>query len=110
MATDYAIVLTANYPGKWAMTGNSYDGIIWLDDSMPKPPKEILDAEYPAAKYKIECDLVAAARATAYAAVGGSDGIFFQYQRGEKTEQEWLDAVKAVNDANPYPDKPAGIA
>ena len=32
-----------------------------------------------------------------------SDPIFFQYQRGEKTEQEWLDAVQAINDANPYP-------
>lgn len=34
-----------------------------------------------------------------------SDPIFFQYQRGEKTEQEWLDAVQAINDANPYPVK-----
>lgn len=33
-----------------------------------------------------------------------SDPIFFQWQRGEKTEQEWLDAVQAVNDANPYPE------
>lgn len=36
-----------------------------------------------------------------------SDPIFFQYQRGEKTEQEWLDAVKAVNEANPYPEQPS---
>ena len=32
-----------------------------------------------------------------------SDPIFMQYQRGEATEQEWLAAVQAVKDANPYP-------
>jgi len=32
-----------------------------------------------------------------------SDPIFFEYQRGDKTEQEWLDAVQAVKDAHPYP-------
>lgn len=32
-----------------------------------------------------------------------SDPIFMQYQRGEATEQQWLDAVQAVKDANPYP-------
>lgn len=33
-----------------------------------------------------------------------SDPIFFKYQRGEATEQQWLDAIEAVNAANPYPD------
>lgn len=36
-----------------------------------------------------------------------SDPIFFKYQRGEATEQEWLDAVQAVKDANPQPEKEA---
>jgi hypothetical protein len=35
-----------------------------------------------------------------------ADPIFMQYQRGEATEQEWLDAVQAVKDANPYPEMP----
>lgn len=34
-----------------------------------------------------------------------SDPIFMQYQRGEATKQQWLDAVQAVKDANPYPMK-----
>lgn len=34
-----------------------------------------------------------------------SDPIFFQWQRGEKTEQDWLDAVTAINDKYPYPTK-----
>lgn len=31
-----------------------------------------------------------------------SDPIFFQYQRGVKTQQEWLDAVTAVQAKYPY--------
>lgn len=32
-----------------------------------------------------------------------ADPLFFGFQRGENTEQEWLDAIQAVKDANPYP-------
>ena len=31
-----------------------------------------------------------------------SDPLFFQYQRGIKTQQEWLDAVAAVQARYPY--------
>jgi len=31
-----------------------------------------------------------------------SDPVFFQYQRGVKTQQEWLDAVAAVQAQYPY--------
>ena len=34
------------------------------------------------------------------------DPLFFGFQRGDNTEQEWLDAVQAVKDANPYPVAP----
>ena len=60
-------------------------------------------ARLAADSFQREYDAVTVARSNAYSAPGGSDGIFFQYQRGEKTEQEWLDAVQAINDANPYP-------
>lgn len=42
-----------------------------------------------------------AARRAAYAAE--SDPVFFKWQRGEATEQEWLDAVAAVKAAHPDP-------
>lgn len=32
-----------------------------------------------------------------------ADPLYFGFQRGDNTEQEWLDAVQAVKDANPYP-------
>jgi hypothetical protein len=43
-------------------------------------------------------------RINAYATI--SDPIFFEYQRGDKTEAEWLAAVQAVKDAHPYPETP----
>lgn len=36
-----------------------------------------------------------------------ADPLFFGWQRGDNTKQEWLDAVQAVKDANPYPEAPS---
>lgn len=33
-----------------------------------------------------------------------ADPLFFKWQAGEATEQEWLDARKQVVNDNPYPD------
>jgi hypothetical protein len=44
---DYVWILTVNYVGKpWAINGNSYDGIEWLNSS-PKPTQQELDALWP---------------------------------------------------------------
>lgn len=103
---DIVQILNTNYPGtQWALTGTDYDGLEWLDES-PKPTQKQLEAQWEAVEYQTAYDAVTAARVAAYTAPGGSDGIFFQVQRGEKTQQEWLDAVAAINDANPYPAAP----
>jgi hypothetical protein len=47
---------------------------------------------------------VDAARLAAYQTT--SDPLFFEWQRGDGTEQAWLDAVAAVKAANPYPPAP----
>lgn len=35
-----------------------------------------------------------------------ADPIFFKYQAGEATKEEWLAARAAVNEAHPYPEEP----
>ena len=66
--------------------------------------KAELDAyNAPEAVYQREYDAVTVARQAGYQST--SDPIFMQYQRGEATEQQWLDAVEAVKTANPYPVK-----
>lgn len=57
--------------------------------------------DWEAGAYQREYDAVTVARQAGYQQT--SDPIFMQYQRGEATEQEWLDAVEAVKAANPYP-------
>lgn len=88
----------------YAIGGDPAEIILWENDAPQPSEAEIAKAAKDGA-FQREYDAVNVARAIAYAAPGGSDGIFFKYQRGEATEQEWLDAVQAINDANPYPVK-----
>ena len=102
--TDYAAVLVANYPGaQWSLSGNDYDTLEWFDDS-PKPTQAELDAAWPTVDYNDQVAAVENARRADYEAQ--SDPLFFEWQRGDGTEQAWLDAVAAVKAAHPYPTAP----
>jgi len=94
-------ILTSRYSGaQWLLSGSDYSGLEWLDKS-PKPTKKELEALWPEVQAETARAEVEAARQAAYATT--ADPLFFQFQRGEVTEQEWLDAVQAVKDAHPYP-------
>lgn len=99
--TDYAAVLTANYPNAvWVLDGDDYDGLTWLSDT-PKPTKKALDDAWPAvqqAQAQAETDRQ---RQAAYAAE--SDPLYFQWQRGETTEQAWLDKIAEIQARYPDP-------
>jgi hypothetical protein len=102
---DIAKILTKKYSGcLWVLNGYDYSGLEWLDESS-KPTEKELQSQWVDVKYEIELDAVKSARHAAYIAPNGSDAVFMKYQRGEATEQEWLDAVQAINDAHPYPVK-----
>lgn len=76
---------------------------IEIQGEVLEPTKEQLDlmAEWKAEAERKEFESIKLSRQAGYQQT--SDPIFMQYQRGEATEQEWLDAVQAVKDANPYP-------
>ena len=98
---DYTLILTANYVGKqWALDGETYEGLTWLD-STPKPTQAELDAQWPTVDYNNQYSTVETNRRTQYEAQ--SDGLFFEWQRGTNTQAAWEAAVQAVKDANPYP-------
>ena len=102
--TDYAAVLAANYPGaQWSMTDNDYSTLEWYDDT-PKPTEAELDAAWPTVDYNNQIAAVENARRADYEAQ--SDPLFFEWQRGDGTEQAWLDAVAAVKATHPYPPAP----
>jgi len=104
MTSDYAAVLTlAHYSGRSFAVGDDYASIRALDGGVV-PPQEDLDAAWPQVQYDREIKRVRRARHAAYAAFDGPDAIYLQWQRGDATEQDWLDAVQAVKDAHPYPE------
>jgi len=99
---DIIKILTKKYPGaQWVLSGSDYSGLEWLDES-PKPTKKELEALWPEVQAETARAEVERARQAAYQQT--ADPLFFEYQRGDATEQEWLDAVQAVKDAHPYPD------
>jgi hypothetical protein len=107
---DYALVLTyhADFAGRlWGMSNNDLSTLTWDESNdIPAPSKADLDARGPQVIYEREMSRVRAERHAAYAAPDGPDAIFLQWQRGDATEQEWLDSVQAVKDAHPYPEQP----
>jgi hypothetical protein len=99
---DIALILTRRFAGSlWTLNGDTYEGLEWFSDTA-KPTELELEALWPEVEYELAYEAVERARQVAYATT--SDPIFFEFQRGDATEQEWLDAVQAVKDANPYPD------
>ena len=66
--TDYAAVLTADYPNQeWTLNGDNYDGLTWLSDS-PKPTQAELDAAWPTVQ-QAQADAVAAQEAARQSAI-----------------------------------------
>jgi hypothetical protein len=96
-------ILTQKYPGsEWTLNGDDYTGLTWLSET-PKPTEKELEALWPTVQYEIAYEQVEQARANAYRET--SDALFFEYQRRDATEAEWLAAVQAVKDAHPYPEQ-----
>jgi hypothetical protein len=99
---DITLILSRRYAGtEWTLNGDTYDGLNWLSEGEP-PTEAELEALWPEVQYEVAFEQVEQARQVAYRQT--SDPIFFEYQRGDKTEAEWLAAVQAVKTAHPYPE------
>ena len=103
---NLAAVLTALYPDAlWGETNNDYATLVWDESNAdPKPTLAELEAAWAQVQYDRAYAQVQQARQAAYQQT--TDPIFFDWQRGEATEQDWTDAVQAVKDAHPYPAAP----
>ena len=63
---DYAKILTKNYIDKqWSISGDSYDGLTWLDES-PKPTQAELDSQWEAIQAEETANAYKAKRAAEY--------------------------------------------
>ena len=64
-----------------------------------------MQADWAAGAYDREIESIRLQRLQAYEMT--ADPLFFKWQAGEGTEQEWKDARAAVVEAYPYPEPPA---
>ena len=79
-AGDYPV-----WRGKWEL---------WDEPAAPPPPPE----PEPPTKEEQQAN-----RQAAY--TQEADPLFFKYQRGEATEQEWLDKIEEIRARYPYPEE-----
>ena len=98
--SSYADILANNFPdAEWAINGNDYESLVWLSDSA-KPTKAELDALATTTDQLLLLAEAKNARSNAYRSE--SDPLFFGWQRGENTEQTWLDKVAEIRARYPY--------
>ena len=101
---DITQILTLNYPeSQWTLDGEDYAGLTWLSDT-PKPTKAALEKQSVDVEHKTAVEKNDQDRRNAYQTE--SDPLFFQWQRGEATEQAWKDKVAEIQARYPEPTKP----
>ena len=81
-------------------TAEEYANQVDWYDSQPQPTWDELEAARPGFVTASANKLAEEARADAYRIE--ADTLFFGYQRGENTEQEWLDKVAEIRARHPY--------
>lgn len=98
---DIALILANHYSDKvWSLVGNQYENLHWKDDS-PKPTLEELENLWAEVNFKVQKEEIEKLRRAAYQQ--SADPLFFEYQRGDATKEEWLAAVEQVKYQYPYP-------
>lgn len=97
---DIARILHQIRPGaRWSINGNRYENILWLEDDEPPTYEEVLGA-WEKVEATIYNQRMEGLRKEAYR--NESDPLFFKYQRGDGTKEEWLDKVEEIKQRYPY--------
>ena len=100
---DYEKILIQNYSQKaWSFSGNSYDTLIWLDDS-PKPTKQELDSQWLTVKNYLESKAYIDKRQVEYPKITDQlDMLWHAIDSGSlDKDSDFYKSLKAVKDANP---------
>lgn len=99
--TDYALVLARRWPGaEWTLNGNDPASVVWLSDG-DAPSQADMDAVAGEVELEVATERAQAERRSAY--LSESDPLFFEWQRGEGTEQAWLAKVAEIKARFPLP-------
>lgn len=99
MTVDLTSVLASLRPNaKWAVRDNI---IQWLDETQTQPTEKEIQQELQRLQEEYPKKVAQASRAAAYSQE--ADPLFFQYQAGEVTKEEWLAKREEIRTRYPYP-------
>lgn len=94
-------ILSLNPLARFTMQDNDYATIVWQPDHQGAQPTQVeAEAELARLTAAEPNNQARLNRQRAYEIE--ADPVFFKVQRGEATQQEWLDAVQAIRDRYPY--------
>jgi hypothetical protein len=94
-------ILSLNPLARFTMEDNDYATIVWQPDHQGVQPTQA-EAEAELTRLTAEEPNRQARSNRQRAFEVEADPLFFKVQRGEATQQEWLDAVQAIRDRYPY--------
>lgn len=81
-------------------TAEEYSAQVIWHDARPQPSWADIEANRATVQTTLANEAAQQARANDYRTE--ADPLFFGYQRGENTEQEWLDKVAEIRARHPY--------
>lgn len=94
-------------PGEeWSLDGDSYDGLEWISNTQ-KPTLQEIENAWSLAENAMINKETESSRKIAFQLE--ADPLFFGWQRGENTQQEWLDKVEEIRQRYPYVELSGGI-
>jgi hypothetical protein len=97
---DIAMILNTIRPNAaWSILENDYETLDWKDNS-PKPTYEEISKSWQEVEVAINKTNVENLRRSAYQKE--ADPIFFEVQRGDATQQRWLDKIAEIKERYPY--------
>ena len=94
---SYSSILVKKYQGsEWSIKDDSdYLTLEWFSENTKKPTKEELDTLWDTeVKTLVQNDINRVMRKHMYESE--TDALFFAYQRGECTQEDWLSAIENI--------------
>ena len=97
---DIGWILHKRYPeASWSLLGDEYQNLVWNGPGK-KPSYKKLEELWAEVQAEVLDERARENRQKAYEKE--SDPLFFDWQRGEASKQDWIDKIQEIKDRYPY--------